>query len=105
MTDASELLVALDAAAAELDDVAVEMDGERRTWSRDGMAFAVLDGASAEVRIGATIAAAATRTPDTAPSRRGADWVVFTPPVFDDHARDRLEAWFVAAHRRAVPGA
>ena len=105
MTDSSELLVALDAAAAEVEDVAVEMEtGDERTWSRDGIDFAVLDGANVDLRIGTTIADAAVRTPDTRPSDRGADWVSFTPAVLDDHARDRLAAWFAAAHRRAVAG-
>ena len=105
MTDPSEFLVALNSAAAELADVAVEMDREgRRTWSRDGIEFAVLDGARAELRVGATIGTAAVRTPDTVGSGRGGDWVAFTPPVLDDHARDRLVAWFAAAHRRALPG-
>ena len=105
MTASSELLVALDAAAAELEDVAVEMKaGDERTWSRDGIDFTVLDGARVDLRIGSTIGDAAMRTPDTTASSRGADWVAFAPPVLDDHARDRLVAWFAAAHRRAVPG-
>jgi hypothetical protein len=99
-----ELLATLEAAAAELDDLAVEMDAEGgRTWSRDGIAFAILTAAGIELRIGAVIAEAAVRTPDTLPSGRGADWVTFAPPILDDHARDRLEAWFAAAHRRATP--
>jgi hypothetical protein len=29
--------------------------------------------------------------------------VAFEPADLDDHALDRLEAWFAAAHRRAAP--
>jgi len=106
MTDSSELLVALDSAAADLEGVGVEMDADgSRTWSRGGTVFSVLTGSGADLRIGATIADAAVRTPDTTLSARGPDWVTFSPPILDDHARDRLEAWFAAAHRRAVPGA
>jgi hypothetical protein len=106
MTEPAGLATALDASAAELEDVAFELDEtDRRTWRRDGVEFAILDGSTVELRIGSTIAAAAVRTPDTSPSGRGPDWVTFTPPILDDHARDRLEAWFAAAHRRAVPGA
>ena len=103
MTDPGGMVAVLDAAAAELPDVAFELDEtDRRTWSRDGVDFAVLDGLTAELRIGPTIADAAVRTPDTSSSERGPDWVAFAPAVLDDHARDRLEAWFAAAYRRAI---
>jgi hypothetical protein len=100
----AEMLAALDVAAADLGDVGAEMDGDGgRTWSRDGVAFAhLVDNGAAELRIGVVIADAALRTPDTLPSGRGADWVMFAPPILDDHARDRLVAWFAAAHRRAA---
>ena len=105
MTDSSEVLAALDVAASELEGVAVEMEaGGERTWSRDGIAFAILNGVRVDLRIGATIGDAAVRTPDTTPCERGPDWVAFAPPILDDHARDRLVAWFAAAHRRAAPG-
>ena len=47
------------------------------------------------------IAAAAARTPDTAPSPRGPDWVRFNPRELDPHALDRLGAWLELAYRRA----
>jgi hypothetical protein len=45
---------------------------------------------------------AALRTPDTAPSPRGPDWVAFAPEVLDDPAIDRAEAWFLSGHRLAT---
>lgn len=55
----------------------------------------------AELRLDPAIAAAATRTPDTGPSPRGAEWVRFNPRELDGHAVDRLTAWFDLAYRRA----
>ncbi|MEO8274167.1 MAG: hypothetical protein ABI620_08875 [Chloroflexota bacterium] len=72
-----------------------------RTWSHKGMAFAVLGPTGIELRLDPAIAAAATRTPDTAPSPRGPGWVRFSPRELDGHAVDRLRAWFALAHRRA----
>ncbi len=72
-------------------------------WSREGRRFAGLACATASFRLGPEIAAAALRTPDVAASPLGPDWVAFSPPILDGHARDRLVAWFVAAHRRAAP--
>ena len=70
---------------------------------RSGRAFAAVstDGAVADFRLDPAVAGAALRTPDTAPSRRGPDWVSFSPETLDDHALDRAEAWFGSAWRRA----
>jgi hypothetical protein len=65
------------------------------------MGFAVLRPGAIEVRLDAAIAAAATRTPDVAPSPRGKDWVRFSPRELDGHAIDRLTAWLELAYRRA----
>jgi hypothetical protein len=71
------------------------------TWSVADQAFAVLDTEGIEIRLDPAIAAAATRTPDTAPSRRGPEWVHFDPVELDGHAVDRLRAWLALAYRRA----
>ena len=71
------------------------------TWSRGGVAFAVLSARGIEIRLEPAIAAAASRTPDTAPSPRGRDWVRFSPRELDAHAIDRLRAWLELAHRLA----
>ena len=103
MTEPAELLAALEGVAAELPDIAFAMeDGGHWTMSRDGAPFVTLRGSTVELRIGSAIAEAAVRTPDTTRSDSGPDWVRFSPATLDDHARDRLEAWFAAAHRRAT---
>jgi hypothetical protein len=73
-------------------------------WARDGTIFAVLGDAGVELRLDPPIAAAAARTPDTAPSPRGSEWVRFNPRAIDPHAVDRLEAWFRLAARLAFAG-
>jgi hypothetical protein len=71
------------------------------TWSRAGVDFAALGEAGVEIRLDPPIAAAATRTPDTAPSARGAEWIRFNPRELDGHAVDRLRAWLELGYRRA----
>jgi len=78
-------------------------DAEMTTWSVGPTPFAVLTGELAEFRLDPLVVAAALRTPDTAPSPRGHDWVAFAPAVLDDAAIDRAEAWFLSAHRRLTP--
>jgi hypothetical protein len=70
------------------------------TWSRAGVPFAALGATGIEIHLDRAIAAAATRTPDTAPSSRGADWIRFNPRDLDGHAIDRLRAWLDLAYRR-----
>lgn len=72
------------------------------TWSRGAIDFAVLTASGIELRLEPAIAAAASRTPDTAPSPRGREWVRFSPRAMDPHAEDRLRAWLELAHRLAV---
>ena len=74
------------------------------TWSVSGSPFARLapSAASAEFRLDPPVVTAALRTPGTAPSGRGRDWVQFAPGMLDDEAVDRAEAWFLSAHRRTA---
>jgi hypothetical protein len=72
------------------------------TWSIAGHPFAALGPFGIEIRLDPPIAAAASRTPDTAPSPRGPEWVRFNPREMDGHAADRLAAWLELAHRRAA---
>lgn len=76
--------------------------GRVMTWSIDGREFAALGPFGIEIRLDPAIATAATRTPDTAPSARGPEWVRFNPREMDGHAADRLRAWLELAHRRAT---
>jgi hypothetical protein len=71
------------------------------TWARAERAFAALGPSGIEIRLDRAIASAATRTPDTAPSARGPEWVRFNPRELDAHAEDRLRAWLELAYRRA----
>jgi hypothetical protein len=91
------------AAALDLEGLATGRDGGTTTWSMAGSTFATLTGARAEFRLDPLVARAALRTPDTAPSTRGPEWVAFAPDVLDDGAVDRAEAWFLSAFRRAAP--
>lgn len=91
----------LAAAAEDLVGVAAASSGAGETvWSVGPTAFAIRTGDGAEFRLDPLVVAAALRTPDTAPSPRGHDWVAFAPAVLDDAAIDRAEAWFLSAHRR-----
>jgi hypothetical protein len=105
VTDRAELLATLEAAAAELPDATQDLgvDGAA-TWTRAGVRFAILRDAGVDLRVGVLIGAAAMHTPDAMTSAEGSDWVAFEPPELDDHALDRLRAWFAAAHRRAAAG-
>ncbi len=71
------------------------------TWSRRGTPYAALGPNGIEIRLDRLIAAAAARTPGTAPSARGADWIRFNPQELDGHALDRLRAWLELGYRRA----
>ena len=71
------------------------------TWTRAKHPFAVLGEAGVEIRLDRAVAAAAIRTPDTAPSPRGPEWVRFSPRELDAHALDRLRAWLELGYRRA----
>lgn len=97
------------ALAEALEDVAGSLDPRpsrgpsdgATVWSVGGTPIVRLSAASASFRVGPEIGAAARNTPDAADSPLGRDWVAFSPPMLDGHARDRLVAWFGAAHRRA----
>ena len=94
--------------AAEESPIPVEdeaLDDGGTGWAVGGRLVAILDGpgTTAAFRLDPVLAGAARRTPGTMPSARGPEWVAFRPPVLDDHAIDRAEAWFGAAIRRAAP--
>ena len=72
------------------------------SWTRAGRVFASLAPSGIEIRLDRPIAAAAARTPDVAPSRRGPEWIRFSPRDLDPHAIDRLRAWLELAYRRAA---
>jgi hypothetical protein len=89
-------------AAAGLAGVTARTIDDATTWAAGPAVFATLIGGRAEFRLDPLVATAALRTPDTATSSRGPDWIVFAPAILDDHGVDRAEAWFLSAHRRAA---
>lgn len=88
---------------ADLDDP-VEVDGapDGTLYLLGGRPFAWASGFAFEVQLGPDIAAAALRTPDVVSSPRGPGWIRLAPTVIDDHAADRVVAWFEMARRIAV---
>jgi 2,4-dienoyl-CoA reductase-like NADH-dependent reductase (Old Yellow Enzyme family) len=93
----------LDDAAAASPGVAARQTSGGAEWSIGSTVFAALDGDTAEFRLDPVLAEAALRTPDTARSSRGRDWVAFVPTALEQTAIDRAVAWFAAAARRATP--
>jgi hypothetical protein len=98
---ADEIAAVIEPVAGRLDEVERDDGPATTSYGRAGRGFAVLDGDCFHVRLGPSISRAALRTPDTAPSERGDDWVAFAPRTLDRFARDRLEAWFESAWRHA----
>ena len=96
------LLDVLMAAAEGLPGIQTRASADDRRWTAGSVEFATLVGGRAEFRLDPVVARAALRTPDTSASTRGAEWVAFGPPVLDDGAVDRAEAWFLSGHRRAT---
>lgn len=91
----------LEAAAAELEAVETSRTPDRIEWSIGGRSFAIAARESADFRLDPAVVAAALRTPDTARSPRGREWVTFRPAVLDRHAIDRATAWLGSSWRRA----
>lgn len=102
-------VVELLAEAVDLEDpVEVVEDADGMTYRLAGRPFAHAAGLVFEVHLGREIAEAALRTPDAGPSTRGSEWVRLGPARIDDHAADRVVAWFemgrrIAAGRRPPP--
>jgi len=88
---------------ADLDDpVEVSAAGDGTTYLVGGRPFAWARGLAFEVQLGPDIAAAAARTPDATFSTRGPGWIRLEPAEIEDHAADRVVAWFEMARRIAV---
>lgn len=85
-------------------DAPVEVDpaATGTTYLLAGRPFAWAADRVFEVQLGPEISAAALRTPDVSASPRGAGWIRLEPPVIDDHAADRVVAWFELARRIAT---
>jgi hypothetical protein len=95
-------LVALCAAcAAELEDATGLADGAAAVYTREGVEFARVEGATLRVRLPVDIAEAALNTPATKldPDDRG--WLMFSPSSDERHVIDRATAWFRLAWKHA----
>lgn len=93
----------LDELIGETADVDVAETTSGFEYSNAGVPFAARTASgTVELRLGEEIAEAARRTPDTTAAGRGPDWVRFAPDSWDEHAMDRLEAWFRVAWRLAL---
>ena len=103
VTDLS-LAEVLTAASDGIAGVLRRDDDGGSVWLLGDAPFAAVHGPRAEFRLDPLVAGAALRTPETAPSPRGPDWVTFEPAVLDVAAVDRAEAWFLSAARRASGG-
>jgi hypothetical protein len=92
----------VEAVVGELVGVDRRRGGPAVEFAANGTLFAVLASEGLEAALDATVLKAALRTPDTAPSSRGAGWITFAPATVDRYALDRAEAWVRFAYRRAT---
>jgi hypothetical protein len=97
----ASLTAVIETAAADLEASERREMETGAEWSIGGITFAAVGSDHAEFRLYRLVAEAALRTPDTARSLRGRDWVVFEPKELDKHAVDRATAWLESAWRRA----
>jgi hypothetical protein len=102
MDDEADLRAVVEAARGELTDVTRTSVDEASEYSREGRAFVAVTDRAVEFRLHADVAEAARRTPDAERSDRGDEWVRFAPAEIDQHARDRISAWFLSAWRAAA---
>ena len=97
----TSLAEVVESAAADLEATERRTTADGAEWSIGGITFAAVAAERAEFRLARPVVEAALRTPGTARSGRGADWVAFHPPELDQHAIDRATAWLASAWRRA----
>ncbi len=98
-----QAMVDLLLATADLDPpVELSAGPDGTEYEISGRVFAWAAGRAFEVQLGPDIASAALRTPDVTDSVRGDGWIRLEPAIIDDHAADRVVAWFELARRIAV---
>ncbi|MEA2622751.1 MAG: hypothetical protein QOH61_1661 [Chloroflexota bacterium] len=91
----------VEAITTELGDVQATGSATAMEYRRGQQVFAAIDGPRVSLRLRPDIAEAALRTPATAPSPRGADWIEFEPNPSDPQDADRLRAWLTIGWRAA----
>ena len=102
MDDETGLAELIEAAAVMVGEVTTADQTGTTDYRRAGRAFVAVSGAVVEFRLQPEVAEAAQRTADAGPSTRGHEWVRFAPADLNQHARDRIEAWFLSAWRAAA---
>ena len=108
MTDESPAGRPIESPAQAIERLARELEGIRRSevgkaveFDRAGVVFATREAGRLSFRLRVEIVTAALKTPDTASSERGSDWVSMAPAVVDSFVLDRATAWFEIAWRIA----
>lgn len=97
----TSLAAIVEAAAVDLEAADRRATADGAEWSIGGVTFAATSSDVAEFRLARPVVEAALRTPGTARSARGWDWIEFRPTELDRHAIDRATAWLASAWRRA----
>jgi hypothetical protein len=97
----TSLATIVEAAAAELEAAERRPTADGAEWTIGGVTFAAITPDQVEFRLARPVVEAALRTPGTARSERGADWIALRPNELDQHAIDRATSWLASAWRRA----
>ena len=97
-----DMVLLLDETADLADPVEVMPGPDGTTYLLGGRPFASAHGLVFEAQLGPDIASAALRTPDVTSSARGVGWIRLEPAAIEDHAADRVVAWFEMARRIAL---
>jgi hypothetical protein len=92
---------AVERLAGELEGVRRREIGKTVEFDRVGLVFATREAGRLSFRLRAEIAEVALRTPETARSARGPEWVALTAAGTDAFTVDRAAAWFESAWRLA----
>jgi hypothetical protein len=94
-------LAAVERLAAELEGITSRNVAGVHEYEFDGTVFAAREGRVLSFRLRPEIASAGLRTPGTARTPRGVDWISLRCDSTDDFTLDRTRAWFELAWRLA----
>jgi hypothetical protein len=92
---------AVERLAGELEGIRRREVGKTVEFDRAGVVFATREAGRLSFRLRADIVEVALRTPETARSTRGSEWVALVAAGADSFAVDRAAAWFESAWRLA----
>jgi hypothetical protein len=111
LVDEASVEAPLEAPGAAIDRLATELEGVVRRegagvgrFERGDVAFATREGSRHCFRLRPEIVAAGLRTPGTAESARGGEWICLDTSTSDEFTLDRAKAWFELAWRLAGGG-